>query len=671
MPTTKPIGYSPAGIAAHADLDQLWTNAANAAAAAAAAAAAVAAVTQVSFVTVGGFTQADITAGIAAATAAKLGLFFPPGTYLCTATAVLNAEIPRIFGCGRSTILQAQGGFAGSALFQVGANEGGAAKKHLFLDHLMFDVTPVAQTVDGVVVYKAEELTLGDLFVQAARNGVFFDGQYNVRILNSRLRNCYTTGCLVGYKLDGPNPQTTSYDTFLLESCASESDATGLWARGKMQNRITLVGCELQNSSVAGIHADGVTVALRGTYIETSAPTTVPALQLVNGAVVEQDATSVATYPSIDATSRLLPAPGALVAGYRYSAPQIVGASDALTGAVQLWGPPNFPVDGRAGYTAYVGQIYTDPQGVRWVCRLGGNSLGVPTYPRWDALDGEIRIPMDLTTLGNGTKLWWPQNDFVLQSVEFVPTTTAGGGTWIEIGTDNVNTPQSLLSQTQCAVANLVAGKIVAARDNLHATAQLSGVGLRIVLVGVDHNAVPTGGNYIGYLKSGVFNAGAGVLIIKGYYPRGGARGTLALVPPSAGIGTREILGGWSQMGTVDINQAGVRLLDSFQEAGGGVPYGRLMLRGGAVTAIGAFLSATKTAGACTILASYSQDNGATFANFTGSLVIPNSVVPNVAVFPPSQNIFPAGCLLIVRVVTDGAFAPTVNDLLVTLEVTQ
>jgi len=135
-------------------------------------------------------------------------------------------------------------------------------------------------------------------------------------------------------------------------------------------------------------------------------------------------------------------------------------------------------------------------------------------------------------------------------------------------------------------------------------------------------------------------------------------------------VGTREILGGWSQVGGVAINQAGVRLLDSFQEPGGLVPYGRLMLRAGSITGIGAFLSAGKTAGALSILVSYSLDNGATFANFASSLVVPDSVVPNTATFLPGVLPFIAGSLLIVRVVTDGAWAPVANDLFVTLEVT-
>ena len=80
--------------------------------------------------------------------------------------------------------------------------------------------------------------------------------------------------------------------------------------------------------------------------------------------------------------------------------------------------------------------------------------------------------------------------------------------------------------------------------------------------------------------------------------------------------------------------------------------------------------SAGKAAGACTIIVSYSQDNGATFANMPSSLVVPNSVVPTVTFFAPSVNVFPAGCLLIVRVVTDGAFDPIANDLFVNLEVT-
>ncbi len=619
-------------------------------------------------ITAAGFDSDAIDVAIAAATAAGVGVNLLPGTYAVTRTAILNANLPWFRGSGLSTILRAQPGFTGSAILQYGANEGGAAKKHTTIGRMLLDAN--AQGVDGVVVYKSEELTIDNVFVQTARYGVYFDGQFNIRILNTLLRSCYTTACTVGYKFDGPNPQTTSFDTFLMESCASESDATGVWARGVLKNRVTLVGCELQNSSVAGLHADGTTIELIGTYIETSSGTTHPAIELVNGAVCTQDAGSSAAYPSVDATSRLLVGAGANVSVMKFSSPAVIGAADVLVGAVQLWGPPNFPVDGRGGYTAYIGQISTDAQGVRWKCTLGGNSAGAPTYPRWQAMDGEIRIPMDLTTLGNGTKLWWPQDDFVLTSAEFLPIVTATGGTYIKIGTDNAGLPQALISQAQGAVANLVAGQVVAARDNISADAVLARSGSRIVLRGTEHNAVPAILNYVGYLKSGVFATGTGVLVLRGYYARAAARGTLALVASaSTPQGTRTLLDGWFQDTTVAASQAGVTLGDAVCPRGDAAQ-GRLMVRAGAVTAIIARLTAAKTAGTLTVVPSWSSDNGITWHNFNG-LSIPNGAYSAVITFSPDLWPFIAQVMLRFQVTTDVNFLPTANDLDVGLEVTQ
>ncbi len=469
-----------------------------------------------------------IQTAITAATAAGLGIYFPPGTYNLSSTLVLNANRLECFGCGQATILKAQSGFTGSAMIQVGANEGGAPRQHAVVKNLILNAN--AKGVDGVVCYKAQNLTLENLNVQTARNGFFFDGQYDVRILNVLLRSCYTTGCTTaGYKFAGSNPvQNSSFDTFLLESCASESDATSLYALGVMQNRITLVGCELQNASVAGIHADGTTVSLIGTYIETSNGATAPAIQAVNGATVMQDGASSAAYPSVDATSRLLVGAGANISVNHYQSPAVIGVSDTISGAVQLWGPPNYPQDGRAGTTSYLGQIYTDPQGIRWMCTLAGTTAA-PPYSRWDAMDGEVRIPVDLTTLANGSKFWAPQNDFILEAVDLLVTTTGASGTYISIGTDNVSVQQSIVSQAQGAVANLVAGKVVSAWKNAHGTALLAPVGTRAALQGTEFNGVPAAGNYLGYIKSGTFSAGAATLIIRGRYPQS-TRGTVAIL---------------------------------------------------------------------------------------------------------------------------------------------
>ena len=435
---------------------------------------------------------------------------------------VANSFLFDLTGCQVTTSL------ASGAVFTFGSSAAGAAKQNCTIRGGYYYINNTS--VDAFGVYKCQNLVFETVWVYKANRAFNIDGTVNSsgRILDVKWTNCYTGTCTVGYRLNAQSPLVGSYDCFAMDTCASESDATGVAIIGEASvgapTTLTINNSEIQNSGTAGISCSGATLIVDGTYIETSAPLTIPSISASTSSSVTVGNGSVAAYPSIDSTSWITYKNGAsnelgVVQTESRCSGGALGDNDSANG----WGPPNYPI-GKAGFQSALGFTYRDSQGIDWTCTFAGQTSGSSPYVKFMPLDNpcDIIIPVAYNTnLSNGNLIWFPQMDFVIEEVMLLVTTAFTGGTSISFG--NATYQQALISSDsdQGAVANLTLGKYITSRRNHNAGAQLAG-GNTLVWPGNEYNASSgtIGVNGLYSLVSGTFTAGAGKLIVRGYRPR-------------------------------------------------------------------------------------------------------------------------------------------------------
>ena len=201
------------------------------------------------------------------------------------------------------------------------------------------------------------------------------------------------------------------------------------------------------------------------------------------------------------------------------------------------WGPPNQPLTKpTAAYPKSrfaMGTVWTDAYGTRWTLMEGSNKGALQ---RWRALDGIIRIPISHNDIMNSATFprfmaWYPDDDFVLTEVEYLPTIAWDGNfgaTWLSFGTDRGT--ERWISATQGSKPNLGDTlHTIQAKKNTHPTALLAddahyrmtsmkyvqqAEGLEMPVWDSPHS------NYIAVYTPpwAVWTSGQGILMIKGFY---------------------------------------------------------------------------------------------------------------------------------------------------------
>lgn len=480
---------------------------------------------------------ADDTAALTAAIAWGTFKGRPGRVYTVASRLTVTAGLRANF---QGATLKLKSSFADSEPILINA---ASQYKSSYLQDLVIDFNGKT-TIDGIRVTQADQFTFrrvrSKITAQEGRRLFYVDGSGNLRILDLLFDTCASYQQLIGWKFLGGNPQTTSFDCFALLNCQHtganvaneyalylEAYGSGATFAGS-PNRVTLIGGDYENAGAGELYCDQAQIALVGAYLEAGALSAVGNGTVKNHGAITGSIASRLTVGNIagqtpigfsrDATSTILldaPAGGGLP-DVRTRA--LIGPTDgsrrySVTAAARdTWGPPNYPT-GKSGTYADVGEKWTDLQGIEWTCVKAGDTASA-TLARWCALGGEIRIPVDSTTLTNGGRQLNVQGDFEVESVELLVTTTFTGGTYYNLG--NQTNQNLFLSQEQLAVANLVAGALISSRNNLRPTGQLLPPNGRYIITGAEFNATDAS-NLTSYV-SGVFNAGAGLLIVRGKY---------------------------------------------------------------------------------------------------------------------------------------------------------
>jgi hypothetical protein len=383
--------------------------------------------------------------------------------------------------------------------------------------------------VTAIAVYRCQNIKFENVWVFNALNSFKVDGTIcapNGRIISVKFDNCYSGQATIGYYFNAQNPQTGSYTGIKMDTCASESDATGISYQGfPSQSFATLHmdNCEVQNSTVAGVIANQCLIEINSGFAQTSSPTTVPSINAQNGAVVHVRNGDWG-YPVIDASSFVWFDQG--TANELINTSSTSRLSGGALGDLDSvgWGPPNYPT-GKTGHHALLGYQWRDSMGVDWVCTVAGQTGGSSPFVKYMPLNDpcEIIIPCAIGgNIANGALLWFPQMDFIVEEVLFLVTTAFTGASGVLSFSAGTVNQQGLISQDadQGAVANLTLGKLVTSRRNRNSLAQLTG-GNTLFWSGNEYNATSgtVGVNGI-YSITSSMTAGAGRLIIRGYRPR-------------------------------------------------------------------------------------------------------------------------------------------------------
>jgi hypothetical protein len=211
-----------------------------------------------------------------------------------------------------------------------------------------------------------------------------------------------------------------------------------------------------------------------------------------------------------------------------YTRPNAVGytSTPAITGKMSdttTWGDPYWPAKGTGGAILQKGYRYTDKYGVVWTATTSGNSTSVA---RFSAMDGKIIIPITDNTYADGAIIWFPQEDFVVTNVSLVVTEAWADGTDVGIyrlasyPSDNTTRTYSYIDNNQGAAASLTLGAVITSGKNTGADNVFVDSG-ELFLSGVPVSAVSdgiTGKSSLRWHTDGTWSAGAGYIVIRGYY---------------------------------------------------------------------------------------------------------------------------------------------------------
>jgi hypothetical protein len=456
--------------------------------------------------------RTDDTGAIMAAIHATSRVYFPPGTYATRGIGTRGSQTVQLAGARgstqsgdpRSRLVPCQD-CAVDAVITISDTSLSAAPELLRIEHLGIDGEGRAKA--GVRLHKAQNVTLDGVLVRGCARGFVVDGTAagkDGRILEVLLSNCVSAGnSECGYSIEGPAVVAGSFSNVTLNNCASESDGVGCRIRGGGY-LYRIESSEFQNSSRAGIEIDSARVSISDSYVETApnAPSSLSAIHhsdvLLQNSQVMGAAADVSS--TIHVMSSYVNALGFLGTSYRLG----------RTTDSPAWGPPNdLPTKFGAIYPK--GLAFTDGYGIEWVCTRPGTN-GESAFI---ARAGRIVRPLTFGDAVDGAVIWFPHEDMVIERISLVVTKTFVGPAGAGLALSS-SVRGDVLSASQGAVTNLVAGQVLAASANRSSSARLAPVGAAFLMRG-SRPAAPRADRLTLHTDGG-WTAGEGLLVIAGYF---------------------------------------------------------------------------------------------------------------------------------------------------------
>lgn len=383
------------------------------------------------------------------------------------------------------------------------------------IEHITVD--GLGRNVTGIHINRCQNLAIRDCTVTRCAIGIWMDGTAAAagsRLLNVLIENCFTSSCSdkgVYLNSEAPTPVTGSLGGLVLVGHASEEDAVGVWIDGSFGIApCSIIGGEIQASTIVGLKIVSAPVGITGLYIETGPG--IPTMDVSVNARVSAWS-GVLGNPVVDSTSVLTTTLTHINSRETATTSRLGMLYD--TGLV--WGPPNL---GSIGAVYQVGSSYTDSYGIEWTCVIGGTS-GDSAFI---AKGGKIIRPIDFSELINGNTLWYPQRPFLLERVTLVVTATLATttatdlsfATFLASSTDNL-----IALPTQLALNLLTTGATVAAATNTVGDALISSGKVAYLDGTKPINGPPSAGNRIEVFTHPTpdpWTSGSCLLIIEGSY---------------------------------------------------------------------------------------------------------------------------------------------------------
>lgn len=128
-------------------------------------------------------------------------------------------------------------------------------------------------------------------------------------------------------------------------------------------------------------------------------------------------------------------------------------------------------------------------------------------------------------SVGAGTVLWWPEEDFILTDLDLIVTTPwiASTATCISLGNGLLYTgvadPQQYLSEAQCAVAKIaVQNAVISGFHNAASVALISGGKRHYMIGGIEPLSNENSTRYVKVVTDGDWTSGEAIACIRGYY---------------------------------------------------------------------------------------------------------------------------------------------------------
>jgi Pectate lyase superfamily protein len=462
-------------------------------------------------------------------------VYFPSGRYMISSTIFigspndgLNAnpgtgnKPMRFAVSGYGAVISAKVAIAGAMLHLRYGRYGSGSPVMTRIEGLLLNCESLADF--GLVIHACQNLAITDVWVdRPVLDCLYVDGNPDSPPQDLRIVNIMVTSMMAnapgrhGIHLEGKG-NMGSYSGFTFVNCAGEGSGSAN-ARIDGAGHVQFIGGTFHTAASYNLDIDnGSSVAVIGSYFHPTgnAYTTrmdhASVLHVSGGAVISG-------IEFVDAKSKVLK-DYANTSGFLDASASRTMLGDFVD--TKWFGPPAYPQhpDGGAGSTGPIGtgwvgvpgDIAVDVMGNEWQCITPGVSSNNTFQPK----NGRIVIPVRYGTWTNGILWWWPHEDLLITSVRLVITETWVGGTFLQVG-GAVAPYEQWLSDTQLAVANLVLGRVIDAKDNAHGQALIGAAGKAVFGPGL-------GGNYLGIgatdvqvrgFKGGTFTAGKGFLVIE------------------------------------------------------------------------------------------------------------------------------------------------------------
>lgn len=435
--------------------------------------------------------------------------FDATGTYLTTQTLLVEGN--RLTVEGNQSTIKTTATLASNGVINVGNAGPASASEQVTIQNLRIEADNKAAY--GLFVREGQNCSYRNI---TSTNGVtaavFVDGSGNggsITLVNHLFENVLVscTGVAArGFEFNkGGN--TGAFERFTLLGCGGETATNTIAAYGTFG--LEILGGTFQNASEAGLRCDdGVTVQLHGTYIEPAGDS-VPSLIVDGASKVGGYGVSFSSGIQYDDTSSSV-----IIDGF-----SVVSALGGTTTRAVLnkmcdrtdsWGNPVWPT-GVSGAIHQKGMRYADKFGTEWICNKSS------PYSTWTPANGTFIIPMSYDEIGSGKLWWWAMEDFVVSEMLFVVTETFSGS-GLATGFGNVSTnQQGWFSLAQLAVANLTAGAVINASNNVHADNLLGGVKKKYLAGKGGNSADPYPSAIAQYGDYSGWTAGKGFILVRGY----------------------------------------------------------------------------------------------------------------------------------------------------------